>query len=317
MLAPMMVLVVMLSSLLLSPALPGTHRLRTSPVPECVAQDGKMGDLRQLRRERRQKEAQVEALKKGKDAKTEESRKKIQALEAEIAEKGKTIQDLVPKVVQELIKGLKADAQETRDRAVAGLAEVGSAAIPDVEALAKSGTPDDQARAQSAIKLIRSLGVDDTGVCKQWAADAEASSEYGEDQWSAQQACGEPDTDEDGDVPTAWASQDPDGGEEWLELTYKHAVRPVRVRVHETFNPGAVVKIEARDAEKKWHVLWKGKDPTEDSPAYLDVSFDPPNFVTRVIRVTLDTEEVEGWNEIDAVQLLGEPAGESVAAGKK
>ncbi|MBI4563430.1 MAG: esterase family protein [Planctomycetes bacterium] len=49
----------------------------------------------------------------------------------------------------------------------------------------------------------------------------------------------------------------------------------------------------------------------------MDVSFDPPAFATRVIRVTLDTESVEGWNEIDAVQLIGEPAGLSAPPEKK
>ncbi|MBI4565178.1 MAG: hypothetical protein HY716_10845 [Planctomycetes bacterium] len=172
--------------------------------------------------------------------------------------------------------------------------------------------------------IFRSQDDKEQGLLKQWAHSAKASSEFDgqgeqdEEDWNAIQACGKPDTEEDGDQATAWASMDPDGGEEWLELTYKHEIRPARVRVHETFNPGAVVKIEGQDAEKKWHVLWKGKDTNEESPGYLDVSFDPPAFATRVIRVTLDTESVEGWNEIDAVQLIGKPpAGTETAQDKE
>ena len=59
-------------------------------------------------------------------------------------------------------------------------------------------------------------------------------------------------------------------------------------------------------------MLWKGKDATTDSPGILDIALDPTTFATRVIRITLDTSNVEGWNEIDAVQLIGEPTGDPV-----
>ncbi|HTF55916.1 MAG TPA: alpha/beta hydrolase-fold protein [Planctomycetota bacterium] len=263
-------------------------------------QEGKLEELRKLRRERRKKEA---------------AGKKIQV---EIDNLSKSISTLIPEITQALLKDLKAGSPEAVSQATARLAEVGTPALPELESLAKSGTPDEQARAKSVLKWVAYVEAGDSGLWKQWAASGKASSEYSgqgkanESDWSAQQACGKPDTDEDGDHPTAWASQEPDGGQEWLELTYKAAVRPAQVRVHESFNPGAVARIEALDAGKKWQVLWKGKDSTTVSPGILDVQFDPPNFVTRVIRITLDSSEVEGWNEIDAVQLIGEPSGAPV-----
>jgi hypothetical protein len=262
-------------------------------------QEAKLEELRKLRRERRKKETAA------------------QKVQAEIDALKKNIDALIPDVIQSLLKDLKTGSPEAVSLATARLAEVGTPANPELESLAKTGAPDEQARARAVLKLIASVEAGDSGLWKQWAASGRASSEYNgqgktdDSDWSARQACGKPDTDEDGDHPTAWASQKPDGGEEWLELTYQ-AVRPARIRIHESFNPGAVTTIEALDAGKKWQVLWKGKDATTDSPGILDIALDPTTFATRVIRITLDTSNVEGWNEIDAVQLIGEPTGDPV-----
>ena len=281
------------------------------------SQEEKSEDLRKLRRERRQKMAEVDALKKVAEP---DVSKRIQTLQAETENLKKSISLLIPEAVQELLKILKGGAPDGVLLATARLAEVGTPAIPDLETLVKSGTPEEQSRAKAVLNLIRDVDAGDSGLWKQWAASARASSEYqgqGKEDpsdWSARQACGKPDTEEAGDLPTAWASQAPDRGEEWLEVTYRAAVRPSRVRIRETFNPGAVVKIEALDPEKKWRVVWKGKDTTDEAPGYLEVRLDPPEFATRVLRITLDTSDVEGWNEIDAVQLIGEPTGEAVPA---
>jgi enterochelin esterase-like enzyme len=261
-----------------------------------VQQEGRLEELRKLRRELRKKEGAADVK--------------------------KAIDALIPDIVQPLLKELKTGSLEAVSLATARLAEVGTPASPELEILAKSGTPEEQARAKAVLKLIATFEAGDSGLWKQWAASGKASSEYNgqgktdDSDWSAQQACGKPDTDEDGDHPTAWASHKPDGGEEWLELTYSAAIRPARIRIHESFNPGAVTRIEALDAERKWRTLWKGKDTSADRAGILDVAWDPAEFATRVIRISLDTSDVEGWNEIDAVQLIGEPPGEAVHAAE-
>lgn len=141
---------------------------------------------------------------------------------------------------------------------------------------------------------------------RQWAVGANASSEYSNPAWSAQQATGEPDTFQGGDLQTAWASKQQDAGEEWLELTYEHSVRPTCVRVAETYNPGAVVKIEGQDSGGKWRVLWEGKDTNQECPGWFTVEMKPSSFATRTIKITIDSAGVPGWNEIDAVELVGE-----------
>jgi len=142
---------------------------------------------------------------------------------------------------------------------------------------------------------------------RQWAESATASSEYGNPQWSAMQATGAPNTMTAGDHQTAWAMRQQNGGAEWLELTYALPVRATRVRVRETYNPGAVVRIEGKGAEGKVWVLWEGRDPTTKSPGWLDVRFAPTKAPIRTIRVHLDTTLKNGWSEIDAVELIGEP----------
>ena len=275
-------------------------------------EEGNFEKLRKLRSKKRAKEAQIHALNKGADSRSEKPRKRIRELQGEVEDLGKSIGGLIPELLQELLKDLRSDAAEACSRATARLAQVGTPAIPDLESMAKSGTPEEQALAKTALKWIQDFEAGDSGLWKQWALKAEASSEYGEEDWSAQQACGKPDTKVAGDRPTAWTSENPDEGEEWLELTYRASVRPLGIRVHETFNPGAVVKIEGQDAGKKWRVLWQGKDEAKAAPACLDVQVEPQDFATRVVRVTLDTSLVKGWNEIDAVQLIGEPTGEAL-----
>ena len=229
---------------------------------------------------------------------------------ADIGELKRTIDRLVSEVIRRRLQDLKDGTPETRARSLARLAGLESASTPEMETLLKmSGLdPVSQARVRRVLSGINAAEMDENGLWGQWAVDARASSEYSREDWSARQACGEPNTLKAGDIKTAWASKEQNAGEEWLELTYELRVRPTQVRIHETFNPGAVVKIEARDAAQNWHVLWKGWDGTIECPGWLDLPLGMSAFATRVIRVTLDTSLVTGWNEIDAVQLYGELA---------
>jgi hypothetical protein len=125
--------------------------------------------------------------------------------------------------------------------------------------------------------------------------------------WGPEQAVGKPDTAAAGDVPTAWASATPDGQREWLDLTYAEAdTEAVGVLVYETYNPGAVDGVVATVGGGEQVEVWAGKDPTDPGkPMGVSVlHFKTPVKTTRV-RVSLDSPRVAGWNEIDAVGLLG------------
>src|SRR5262249_19558431 len=81
-------------------------------------------------------------------------------------------------------------------------------------------------------------------------------------QWGPEQACGEPHTNMAGDIVTAWASQSQEAQDEWLLMEYPEPVVPTAVLVHETFNPGALVRVTAFKLDGTEVELWKGQDPT-------------------------------------------------------
>jgi hypothetical protein len=142
----------------------------------------------------------------------------------------------------------------------------------------------------------------------QWAIQATASSTYNDAQgtasYSANQATGAPNVDKYGDDGAAWASKTPDGGIEWLDLKYPKPVYATEVRVRESCGSGAAIKIEVYDEQGRAHAVWQGNDPTTELN-YLMVKFPKTTFKTDRVKVTLATNVVPGWNEIDAVQLVG------------
>jgi hypothetical protein len=122
--------------------------------------------------------------------------------------------------------------------------------------------------------------------------------------WDVSQATGPPNTTGPGDITTAWASATPDGQQEWLVLEYGSAVVPKAILVHETYNPGAVVKATHFPHFGNEQVLWEGTDPTPTS-AGAGVSRLPIATAVKTGRIKLyiDSPAVSGWNEIDAVGL--------------
>lgn len=145
------------------------------------------------------------------------------------------------------------------------------------------------------------------GSLEQWAVTAEASSQYTDDSWSAQQATGAPDTPEAGDNATAWAAASADTAVETLALVYAQPVIPTGIEIHESFNPGAVVKIEVLDPNTDaWVVVWEGvADTAGEEMAVFSPELTPANFATDQVRLTIDEPQFLGWNEIDAVKLIG------------
>jgi hypothetical protein len=122
--------------------------------------------------------------------------------------------------------------------------------------------------------------------------------------WGVEQVTGAPNTAVPGDIGTAWASSSQDGQKEWLVLEYDQSIVPVAVVVHETYNPGAVVKVSHYPRWGREQVLWEGTDPTP-STASGGVSRLPVSAGVKTSRIKLyiDSPAVAGWNEIDAIGL--------------
>lgn len=122
--------------------------------------------------------------------------------------------------------------------------------------------------------------------------------------WTPGQAAGAPDTREAGDYSTAWAPQSQDGGPEWLQVKYDRAVELSEIIIHETYNPGAVSRVVAMLPGGGERVIWEGTASTEAGIVERAVPV-PPGIRSDQIRVELDTARVPGWNEIDAVEIVG------------
>lgn len=122
--------------------------------------------------------------------------------------------------------------------------------------------------------------------------------------WGVNQVVGPPDTAGFRDMRTAWASATQDGQMEWLQLEYGEAVIPTAIIIHESYNPGAVVKVTHVPKWDAEQVLWQGTDPTP-STARGGVSRLPvtAGIKTDRIKLYIDSPAVAGWNEIDAVGI--------------
>jgi hypothetical protein len=142
----------------------------------------------------------------------------------------------------------------------------------------------------------------------EWAIQATASSTYNDAQgtasYSANQATGVPNVDNYGDNGAAWAPKTEDGGIEWLDLKYPKPVHATEVRVRESCGSGSVIKVEIFDEQGAAHAVWQGNDSTKELN-YLMVQFPKTTFKTDHVKITLATNVIPGWNEIDAVQLVG------------
>lgn len=127
--------------------------------------------------------------------------------------------------------------------------------------------------------------------------------------WSAMQATGAPNADARRDDPHAWASRDSDMGLQWIELGYANPERATAVVVHEVSAGGALVEVHGRDANGHSQLLWSGST-ADQLGTPLRIEFPQTGFRVARIRLVLDTNRTPGWNEIDAVELVGVSGGQ-------
>ena len=158
------------------------------------------------------------------------------------------------------------------------------------------GTPDNggDSEPDAAVEEIR-----------QWAAQAIASSEYSNPDWAALQAAGAPDTDECGDLPTAWASFDPDTVE-WLELSYDLPVTPTEINIYQTHTPDQISRVELLDENGVYHEVYTAVPVMTDCPYILSIPVKGADYQAVGVKITNDQTVISvPWNEIDAVELVG------------
>jgi hypothetical protein len=148
----------------------------------------------------------------------------------------------------------------------------------------------------------------EVGVTTQWAVSAEASSEFSVPEWAADKATGPPDSPGCGDYQFAWASAASDSIDT-LVLDYATPVYPLELVIYESFNPDQVVKVEVFDPDVGGYFTVLQKNPLavdRPCPYELVVFIEGIDFLTSRIRITVDQSQLGlGWNQIDAVELVG------------
>jgi hypothetical protein len=122
--------------------------------------------------------------------------------------------------------------------------------------------------------------------------------------YSPAQATGEPEVQAAGDNSHAWTPQPADGGIEWLKVEFDEAVQIAEVRIRESNNAGFVIKVVAFAEDGKEIVIFEGDDPAEEGLSDLVVE-PTKKVVSKSIKIYVDTSKKPGWEEIDAVELVG------------
>ena len=135
------------------------------------------------------------------------------------------------------------------------------------------------------------------------------SSEYNTTgSWSAEQSLGKEDVyPNHGDYVNAWASYTADDGAEYLILGFD-SVQTVRtIEIYETYNPGSIDTVSLRNAATgAWvKVYTRPAQTLPEEARKLNIYFNETKFNVDAIRIDLNSLEVQGWNEIDAVAIGG------------
>lgn len=156
-----------------------------------------------------------------------------------------------------------------------------------------------------AVELVGST----SPMLSQWASVAEATSQYGEDSWSASQATGEPDTATCGDQTSAWASAT-STGEDSIALGYEIAVIPSQINIYQTYTPGSIVSVSVVTVDGDEIVLEDSADPVGNTecPGVFSINIEGIDEAVDIVIIYLDQSIGGSWNEIDAVELVGTPA---------
>jgi len=140
-----------------------------------------------------------------------------------------------------------------------------------------------------------------------WASSVlDFSSQYSEGAWSASEVLGAPNVYPDyGDNNKAWASHGADDRDEWIEVGFERDERVSGVEVYETFNPGAVDKIElitTKNRRIEVSIPSDAPSPGTSVKRLFDVRCTQEPI--RSVRVHLDSQRVSGWNELDAIGIV-------------
>jgi len=147
-----------------------------------------------------------------------------------------------------------------------------------------------------------------------WASSliTAVSSEYGNsdevEDWSAIKALGPPDTNEYGDIVTAWAPELTDSGWQTITVGFDGEPGPATgILIRETNGNGFVKEIYLHHTGG-WEQVWSATDVDETeqgSPGEFLLTWTQTLYDVDYVKIVVDTDfAVDDWEEIDAIRLL-------------
>lgn len=141
---------------------------------------------------------------------------------------------------------------------------------------------------------------------RQFAASAYASSEIDRLDQGAIQAVGPPNTEDCGDYRTAWASAIPNERAS-LTLLFAELVTPTGILIYQTYNPGFITRVEMTDIYGEIHVVYQASPILQAQCPFIRViPVVDAEFKTSRMTIYVDQSlSFGGWNQIDAVELIG------------
>ena len=135
--------------------------------------------------------------------------------------------------------------------------------------------------------------------------DLKFSSQYDGSRNAAHDVLGPPDVlPRSGDLDGAWAPHETNKGYQRVSVRFTAPTAASAVVWAETYNPGAVVRVDDVSDPSNPVALWQGRATVTSLPADVaQVALVAPRTIS-AIRLVLDTRLVAGWNEIDAIGLI-------------
>lgn len=131
------------------------------------------------------------------------------------------------------------------------------------------------------------------------------STEYSSSSWSASQVLGAPNVfPGTGDHVHAWASRGADDRAEWLEVGFEVPRSVSGVEIYETFNAGAVDRVELVTASGRRITAYAGSAQARAGSFKRQLQIACTSEPIAAVRVSLASQVVAGWNEIDAIGVV-------------
>lgn len=162
----------------------------------------------------------------------------------------------------------------------------------------------------TTLTILLSIFAQSARADELWADKVIAfSTQYDVSGNAAIQTLGMPNTLVYGDEATAWTAETKNGTKEFVTVGFATPLRANAVLIRETYGNGFVYQVDLLDTDDVYHPIWSGMDPSvKNTPVDYLINFPMTSYLVKGVKVYVDTDhDLTEWEQIDAIQLRGEP----------